>query len=86
MAIHYHESQLEIMDYNRVIKTLNGMSTADFMQKISASYDISPVPEGEDPRPKEKFSQSMYIEKQWFRMKVKPECIDNSSPTKILET
>lgn len=40
MAIHYPESNLKILDYNRVLKTLNDISKEDFLGKISESYDI----------------------------------------------
>jgi uncharacterized protein (DUF1015 family) len=52
MAIHYPESNLKIMDYNRVLKTLNGMSSEEFLAKVSESYIISePLGEGDNPRP-----------------------------------
>lgn len=53
MAIHYPESNLRILDYNRVLKTLNDMSNEEFISKISDSYDIEgPLPESDDlPKP-----------------------------------
>jgi uncharacterized protein (DUF1015 family) len=41
MAIHYPESNLKIMDYNRVLKSLNGMTNEQFLEKVSANYDIA---------------------------------------------
>lgn len=40
MAIHYPESTLKILDYNRVLRTLNGMSSEEFLTKVSDSYEI----------------------------------------------
>lgn len=40
MAIHYPESNLKILDYNRVLKSLNGISNEEFLGKIAESYDI----------------------------------------------
>lgn len=51
MAIHYPESTLKILDYNRALKTLNGMSDEEFMTKISESYDVSPYDGGDLPKP-----------------------------------
>jgi len=52
MAIHYPESHLKVMDYNRVLKTLNGLTSQEFLEKISESYDIKgPLTESEDSRP-----------------------------------
>lgn len=61
MAIHYPESNLKILDYNRVLKTLNDIPKEEFLGKISESYDIISLlsehvngPQGEhqiDPKP-----------------------------------
>ena len=51
MAIHYPASNLKIFDYNRVLKSLNGLTTDEFLEKISESYDIKPLEEGETPKP-----------------------------------
>jgi uncharacterized protein (DUF1015 family) len=50
MAIHYPETNLKIMDYNRVLKTINGLSNEEFLSRISESYDINgPVKEAGEP-------------------------------------
>lgn len=51
MAIHYPESTLKILDYNRVLKNLNGMTNEDFLQKLSEAYDVELYPDGHDHRP-----------------------------------
>ena len=51
MAIHYPETNLKILDYNRVLKTLNGISSDEFLARVSESYVISPIEEGNDPHP-----------------------------------
>jgi len=43
MALIIPDSDLMIMDYNRVLKTLNGMSTEDFLQNISKNYNIKTI-------------------------------------------
>lgn len=51
MAIHYPESTLKILDYNRVLKSLNGLTPDDFLAQVSASYDVTLLDGGADPRP-----------------------------------
>lgn len=52
MAIHYPESNLKIMDYNRVLKSINGLSNQEFLEKISESYHVNgPLDTAEDPHP-----------------------------------
>ena len=68
MAIHYPESMLNIMDYNRVLRTLNDIPTEEFIQKVAESYDISPIEEGQDPKPTKKGQCSLYIDKKWLSL------------------
>ena len=86
MAIHYPADQLNILDYNRVLKSLNGMTTEQFLEKVSENYDVKIKADGEDPRPKEKFESSLLIEHKWYSMKVKEEKIDRSNPVKMLDS
>jgi uncharacterized protein (DUF1015 family) len=51
MAIHYPESNLKIMDYNRVLKTINGLSSQEFLDKIAESYEVTGPLEEDLPRP-----------------------------------
>lgn len=46
MAIYYPESILKIMDFNRVLKSINDLSADEFISKISYSYDIEAYPDG----------------------------------------
>ena len=47
MAIFYPESNLKILDYNRVLKSLNGLNEEEFVSKVRESYDIQgPIEDG----------------------------------------
>lgn len=87
MAIYYPESNLKILDYNRVLKTLNDISTQEFMDKIAESYEIQgPLPEGEDPKPTKKGECTLYIDHKWYRLNIKDEKIDKSNLVKQLDS
>lgn len=51
MTLFFAADDLFILDYNRVLKTLNGLSSAEFIEKLSIHFDISPLPEGADTKP-----------------------------------
>lgn len=87
MAIHFPESNLRIMDYNRVLKSLNGLSTEDFLQRIAESYNIEPLHEGDggDPHPQTKGQCSLYLDKRWFKLAVRDEKVDHSNLIKMLD-
>jgi len=83
MTILYPDNNLKVLDYNRVLKELNGNTEAQVMEKIGKAYEISPI-EG-DPRPKGKGFHSLYIGKKWYQLKVKPGIVDEKDPIKSLD-
>lgn len=90
MAIHYPESNLKILDYNRVLKTLNGLSKEEFLDKINESYLVEgPLLENNGPycpKPTQKGECSLYIDNHWYTLKVKEEKIDKSNLIKQLDS
>lgn len=63
-------SQLRIMDYNRVVKDLNGLSKETFLQRIAANFDVEPVDSPVAPGKLHDFG--MYIQKRWYKLTAKP--------------
>lgn len=62
-------SQLAIMDYNRVVKDLNGHSYGDFLEKLRRDFVISPQPKAYAPEAQHRFG--MYLDGQWHRLEAK---------------
>lgn len=63
-------NELKIMDYNRVVKDLNGMSPEDFVQKLREQFDVEEVKEAFAPGKLHEFG--MYLKKQWYKLTAKP--------------
>lgn len=59
-------SQLKIMDYNRVVKDLNGLTTEDFLDKINKNFSISKVSKPFSPAEPHQFG--MYLNKKWYEL------------------
>ena len=83
LSVLFPDDQLMIMDYNRVIKDLNGMSESEFLSKINLvfdtlSSDIKPI------KPTEKGQVSMYYNKKWTLLKVKSRFVSDD-PIKGLD-
>jgi uncharacterized protein (DUF1015 family) len=62
----FPSSQLHIMDYNRVVKDLNGLSEADFLKKIEETFAVEKVAEAFRPVAIHEFG--LYINKQWYKL------------------
>ena len=59
-------SQLSIMDYNRVVKDLNGLSDEEFLEKINNNFSVTKVSKAFAPHEPHEFG--MYLNRQWYRL------------------
>lgn len=84
LAVHFPDDQLHIMDYNRVIKDLNGMSSAEVIEKLAASFEITPKGNSEY-RPARLHEFSMYIDGQWYALNAKPGTYNDNDPIGVLD-
>lgn len=66
----FPSSQLKIMDYNRVVKDLNGLSGAELIEKLKEDFEISPASTAVAPSSLHEFG--MYLADQWYLLKAKP--------------
>ena len=44
MAVHFPDHQLKIIDYNRVVKDLNGLTEAQLLEKLNAHFEVKEMP------------------------------------------
>lgn len=72
LSVLFADEQLMIMDYNRVVKDLNGYTVEQFLEKVSATFDVT-VDECEDHHPTQKGELTMYLDGKWYRLAVKEE-------------
>lgn len=72
LSVLFPDDQLMIMDYNRVVKSLNGYSEEEFLEKVRGISDVESM--GKEPcHPKRKGEIGMYLEDTWYRLTVKEE-------------
>ncbi|MFR4437889.1 MAG: DUF1015 domain-containing protein, partial [Akkermansia muciniphila] len=87
MAVVFCDEDLFIMDYNRVIRDLNGLTEEEFMKKLRTSFDINPVDtipgEGYAPRAKHEFG--MYLNGRWYSVTAKPGTFPAGHPIESLD-
>jgi uncharacterized protein (DUF1015 family) len=83
LAFFIDESKLKILEFNRIVKHLNGLSTEAFLKKLESHFIISEI--SEPTKPTEEHTFSMCLEGKWFLLKCRPEIIDQSHPVKCLD-
>lgn len=70
LSVLFPDEQLMIMDYNRVVKDLNGLSTSAFLEKLEEIYEIDTI--GEQAQyPSKKGEISMYLYGVWYRLRIR---------------
>ena len=84
MAVCFPASQLTILDYNRVVKDLNGHSPAEFLTLLEKDFVVSP--QGTEPyRPARLHEFSLYLKGEWYSLILKPGLVDETDPIESLD-
>jgi len=84
MAVIFPDSQLKIIDYNRVVKDLNGLSEEEFLSKLNKSFIVEKM--GEDIyAPKKLHEFSMYLSGAWYKMTAKEGTFNDNDPIGVLD-
>ena len=84
MAVCFPASQLTILDYNRVVKDLNGHSPAEFLTLLEKDFVVSP--QGTEPyRPARLHEFSLYLKGEWYSLMLKPGLVDETDPIESLD-
>lgn len=65
-------SQLRIMDYNRVVKDLNGMSAEKFLDALKTKFELTQVSATEPYKPQQPHEFGLYIDHNWYKLVAKP--------------
>ncbi len=76
LSVIFPDNQMKILDYNRVVKDLNGMSEADFLSAVKKSFNVEKSAEPVSPSTTQEFG--MYLGGNWYRLTIKPELVPGS--------
>ena len=84
MAVCFQASQLTILDYNRVVKDLNGLSSQQFIDELKQNFDVED--KGEDIyKPTSLHNFSLYLDGKWYSLTAKEDTYDNTDPIGVLD-
>lgn len=85
MAVCFPESQLKIIDYNRVVKDLNGLGKEQFLKALEADFDVVPFDGEGEYHPSHLHNFSMYLDEKWYSLEAKPGRYDDKDPIGVLD-
>ena len=84
LAVIFPESQLKIIDYNRVVRDLNGLTPDEFLEKLSENFDV--VDMGSDIyKPNALHNFGMYLNGKWYSLTARPGTYNDSDPIGVLD-
>lgn len=84
LAVHFPDNQLSIIDYNRLVTDLNGMTHAEFMKQLEKVFTIEPKG-SEVFKPNQLHTFSMYLDGQWYALAAKPGTFNDADPIGVLD-
>lgn len=85
LAVAFPKDELEIMDYNRVMKDLNGYTEEEFKEKMSEKFSLE-LYEGEGQyKPIERHTFGMYLDGKWYKLTAKEGTFDENDPVESLD-
>lgn len=84
LSVLFPHDELMIMDYNRTVKDLNGLSEEEFLEKVKDNFDIADISD-EAVKPVKKGQVTMYLSGKWYTLNIKPDLLYITDPVKSLD-
>jgi uncharacterized protein (DUF1015 family) len=84
MAVCFQASQLTVLDYNRVVKDLNGMTSEEFLKALEKNFLVEKI--GKDMyKPKKLHEFSLYLDNEWYKLEAKQGTYNDADPIGVLD-
>lgn len=83
LAILFPSTQLKILDYNRILKDLNGRTPEEFLEKLGEVCNVGELPAAAHPAKQNVVN--MYLQGKWYACEFKPELLQNLGPVDSLD-
>lgn len=84
LAVHFPDNQLTIIDYNRVVKDLNGHNKEEFIDLLKDNFDVKLIGK-EQFKPSKLHEFGMYIDGDWYALDAFKRTYDNNDPIGVLD-
>ncbi|MBM6619624.1 DUF1015 domain-containing protein [Bacillus suaedaesalsae] len=84
LSVLFPQDQVQILDYNRIVATLNGMTVDRLIAKLAERFQIREVGR-RSYRPDQKHTFGMYVNRKWYKLTVKEKDLHHTDPVKLLD-
>lgn len=69
LAVAFPHDELNILDYNRVVKDLNGLTKGQFLERVREGFHLKELPQGDKCKPQQKGIFGMYLDGTWYELR-----------------
>jgi uncharacterized protein (DUF1015 family) len=84
LAVAFPHDEMRILDYNRVVRDLNGLTVDALLAKVRESFDVEPSGGG-PVKPAEVETFGLYVAGAWYRLRIKPALVPRADPVASLD-
>ncbi len=84
MAVHFPDNQLQILDYNRLVTDLNGLSDVDFLAALSKGFEVQNMGKA-IYHPQQLHEFSLYLSGNWYKLNARPGTYNDNDPIGVLD-
>jgi len=85
LSVIFPDDQLYIMDYNRIVKDLNGNTPESFLEKVAEQFTVTPYAGDGALKPEKKHTYGMYLSGKWYLLEAKNGSFDPNDPVAQLD-
>lgn len=85
LSVIFPANELYIMDYNRLVKDLNGLSQDEFLSKLAPIFDIEEIIGNAEFAPTKSHQFGMYLNNKWYSITAKDSLLESDNPVEILD-
>ncbi len=85
LVVIFPHNQMQILDYNRLVKDLNGRSKEEFLKEIAANFSVTKLDSGQPYKPQKAHEFGMYLQGDWYKLETPPGSFDPNDPVGRLD-
>jgi uncharacterized protein (DUF1015 family) len=85
LAVVFPDNQMQILDYNRVVKDLNGMSGEEFLRAVEQNFELDTIPNPALAQPVQPNHFAMYLSGRWYSLRALDPILHKDDPVKSLD-
>ena len=85
LAVAFPDNDLMVMDYNRVVKDLNGLTKEELIKKLDDKFIVTEATSEGPIKPEKKHTFGMYVENKWYQLEAKDSIYDSEDPIDSLD-